>query len=87
MDLDYFDKEITRIQHSSSQVYLRRIELESQRQIINSQIQQTEAEMLRLDGEMRLAEKCKADFAEHNKIVAENAKAALEESERKSNAQ
>lgn len=54
-DID-INKEITRIHLASAQIYLRRVELQTQQVIIQNQIQQIEAEMLRLDGELRLVE-------------------------------
>lgn len=58
------DKLIEKNKFNSSQIYMRRVELESQKNIILNQITQVEAEMLRLDGEMRLLENLKRDELE-----------------------
>jgi hypothetical protein len=52
---------------NSAQIYMRRVELESQKNMILNQISQVESEMLRLDGEMRLLDLLKSEELESNK--------------------
>jgi hypothetical protein len=61
------DKLIETNRINSAQIYMRRVELESQKNMILNQISQVESEMLRLDGEMRLLDLLKSEELESNK--------------------
>lgn len=61
------DELLLKTKNNSSKIYLRRVELESQKNNILSQIQLCEAEMLRLDGEERILVQLKAEQDKENK--------------------
>lgn len=61
------DELLLKTDNNSAQIYMRRVELESQKNNILSQIQLCEAEMLRLDGEKRILNTLKAEQNKENK--------------------